>query len=128
MQLPDTTFSQAAYQLTGNIPGSLRVVGEDAYENILWDPNLIPNPPTEEEFNAKWQELKNAEPMRRLKIHRDILLQKCDWVTLPDVNLSEEKKTAWLNYRQALRDLPSTANPTIDGPFVTNVDWPQEPS
>ena len=39
--------------------------------------------------------------------------------------------TAWSTYRQALRDLPSTASPTLD-PMqetgINNVSWPTEPS
>lgn len=119
---------EAVHELTGNISGSFVVRGELLYSNIDWNRELIPNPPSEEEVSAKIIELAKKEPYKRLRIHRDRLLQKCDWVTLPDVNLPEEKKTAWLNYRQALRDLPNTANPELDGPFVKNVDWPQEPS
>lgn len=120
-------FTRAAYDLTGNISGSLFVRGEEKYENIVWDKTLIPNPPTEDELNAKIEELIAEEPYKRLRMHRDNLLKKCDWVTLPDVQLSEEKRTAWLNYRQALRDLPNNSTPELDGPFIKNVDWPKEP-
>ena len=121
-------ISEAIYELVGNIPGGFVYRGDRTYSNIDWNLNLIPNPPTEEEVEQKIIEIISEEPYKRLRIHRDRLLQNCDWVTLPDVNLSEEKKTAWLNYRQALRDLPNTTNPELDGPFVKNVDWPQEPS
>lgn len=124
---PEYLLSRAAYELTGNIPGSLIVRGEPEYENIVWDKTLIPNPPTKEQIEQKIEDLIAEEPYRRLRIHRDILLKECDWVTLSDVSLSDEKKTAWLNYRQALRDLPSNSTPELDGPFVKNVEWPQKP-
>jgi hypothetical protein len=108
-------------------PGMFVIRGEPKYENIEWSPNFNGTPPTKLEVEDRVKELISDEPMRRLRYHRDRLLQKCDWVTLPDVNLSEEKKAAWLEYRQALRNLPDTANPELDGPFVKNVEWPQEP-
>jgi hypothetical protein len=120
-------ISEAIYELIGEIPGAFVYRGDRTYSNIDWNLDLVPNPPTEDEVNAKIEELIVEEPYKRLRIHRDILLKECDWVTLSDVQLSEEKRTAWLNYRQALRDLPNTANPTLDGPFITNVEWPQEP-
>jgi hypothetical protein len=40
---------------------------------------------------------------------RDVLLSRCDWTQLPDTTLTDEQKAAWATYRQALRDLPSTA-------------------
>ena len=128
MLLPEVTIGQAVHALTGNIPGSFFVRGEDSYENIVWDESLIHIPPTEEEVNAKLEELRNAEPMNRLKKHRDRLLQNCDWTQGADSPLSNEKKAEWATYRQALRDLTNTANPTLDGPFIKDVEWPQEPN
>lgn len=90
--------------------------------------------PTEEEIKLKILELEQSEPYRILRIKRDKLLKECDWVTLPDVQLSEEKKTAWLNYRQALRDLPDNVIPRLEGNHaddtesLTGIEWPQKPS
>jgi hypothetical protein len=43
-------------------------------------------------------------------------LQSSDWTQLPDAPLTEEQKTAWANYRQAVRDfksyLPDNSFPT----------------
>jgi len=42
---------------------------------------------------------------------------------------SEEVKQAWLTYRQALRDLPTTATPQLDeNGELTNITWPTPPS
>jgi hypothetical protein len=120
-------ISEAIYELIGEIPGAFVYRGDRTYSNIDWNLDLVPNPPTEDEVNAKIEELIVEEPYKRLRIHRDILLKECDWVTLSDVQLSEEKRTAWLNYRQALRDLPSNSTPELDGPFIRNVEWPQKP-
>ena len=45
----------------------------------------------------------------RIRIHRDNLLKASDWRMVEDAPWD---KTAWANYRQALRDLPeSVTNP-----------------
>jgi len=51
---------------------------------------------------------------------RDTLLKMSDWTQAPDSPLTEEKRAAWIAYRQALRDLPETTD-------INNVVWPQEP-
>jgi hypothetical protein len=40
-----------------------------------------------------------------LRQRRNMLLSSCDWTVLPDSQLSETEKTAWLEYRQDLRDI-----------------------
>jgi len=49
---------------------------------------------------------------------RDISLNVSDWTQLPDTPLSDTDRQAWANYRQALRDFPSTwiPGPTADFP------------
>jgi len=63
---------------------------------------------------------------KQLRFQRDNLLTKSDWMSLPDSpNMSSE----WSTYRQALRDLPSTASPSLDdNGNLTNVTWPSEPT
>jgi len=59
----------------------------------------------------------------QLRIKRDVLLQKCDWVvSISDSSLPQEKIDEWKVYRQALRDLPSvTEDPE-------NPNWPTPPN
>lgn len=49
-------------------------------------------------------------------------LAESDWSTKPDVPMSNERRNAWLVYRQALRDVP-----TQEG-FPRAVAWPEPPS
>ena len=80
--------------------------------------------PTEEEIQAKLEELQNAEPMRLLREERNRRLQETDWRFRSDLNPSQE----WIDYSQALRDLPSTASPKLDEQGnLTNVSWPTKP-
>ena len=58
----------------------------------------------------------------KLRSERDNLLLSSDFTQLGDIGLSESKKTEWINYRQALRELPAnTSDPA-------NPNWPTKPS
>ena len=83
--------------------------------------------PTEAEIDAEVTRLDNAEPMRLLRIERDRRLSACDWRASSDLTLTD----AWKTYRQALRDLPASASPSLDSDYdldLTSVTWPTEPS
>ena len=91
---------------------------------VRWEIVRDKTPPTEEETQAKIQELRNAEPMRLLRQERNLRLAETDWWVMPDRTASQEQK----DYRQALRDLPSTAEPQLDEQGnLTNVTWPTKP-
>ena len=65
--------------------------------------------------------------MRLLREERDRLIALTDWRASSDLTLA----TAWKTYRQALRDLPASASPTVDSEGYLNmssVTWPTEPS
>ena len=57
-----------------------------------------------------------------LRTERNARLAASDWTQLADARLSAEKKSAWADYRQALRDLPDE----VTDP--TQVDWPLDPT
>ena len=83
--------------------------------------------PTESELDAEVTRLNNAESMRLLRIERDRRLTSCDWRASSDLTISD----AWKTYRQALRDLPASASPSLDSNYnldLTSVTWPTEPS
>ena len=82
--------------------------------------------PSEEQIDAKLEELRAAEPMRLLREERDRRITETDWRATVDYPGTDQ--TAWLTYRQALRDLPSTAEPQLDEEGnLTNVTWPTKP-
>ena len=87
--------------------------------------------PTDAEINAEVTRLNNAEPMRLLRAERDRLLTACDWVVTMHKELGTNIPAAWKTYRQALRDLPASASPSLDSDGyldMTSVTWPTEPS
>ena len=99
--------------------------GEE-YSDLKWTDSGTTKP-TETEINDKITELDAAEPMKLLRLERDRLLATTDWRASSDLILSD----AWKNYRQALRDLPASASPTLTSNYnldMSSVTWPTEPS
>ena len=79
--------------------------------------------PSDEAIRIKLAELRAEEPMRLLREERDRRIAETDWWVLPDRTASQDQK----DYRQALRDLPSTASPKVENDILTNVIWPTKP-
>ena len=84
-------------------------------------------PPTLEEIDKKIAELEAAEPMRLLRLERNRRLTETDWIITKGLEQGADI-TEWKTYRQALRDLPATAEPQLDSQGnLTNVTWPEVP-
>lgn len=78
----------------------------------------------EAEIQAKIAELEAAEPMQLLKEERNRRIAESDWRFLSDQTPSSE----WIDYRQALRDLPANSSPELDeNGQLTNITWPEKP-
>ena len=107
-------------------PKALWTLRGKEYSGLEWQ-DSSQTKPTETEVNSKISELDNAEPMRLLRIERDIRIAKTDWRASSDLTLAD----AWKTYRQALRDLPASATPKLNSFYeldLTSVTWPTEPS
>jgi hypothetical protein len=90
---------------------------------VIWNDYEKPQP-SEEEIQAKIAELEAAEPMRLLRLERDRLIQQTDWRFRSDLTPSQK----WIDYCQALRDLPANSEPQLDeNGNLTNVNWPVPP-
>jgi hypothetical protein len=64
----------------------------------------------------------------QLRNQRDTLLRQTD-IPWGLADYQHPNKQAWLDYRQALRDLPETAEPQLDeNGQLTNVIWPTPPA
>jgi len=79
--------------------------------------------PPKEAFEAKLQELIDAQPLKELRTKRNKVISSTDYLFTSDFpHATPEKKQEWLDYRQALRDLPSvTEDPA-------NPVWPTIPT
>ncbi|MGQ7242816.1 tail fiber assembly protein [Salinicola sp. V024] len=56
-----------------------------------------------------------------IRARRDALLRASDYAVMPDYPLTDEQLAAVKQYRQALRDIPETA----DAPDA--IEWPEKP-
>ena len=83
---------------------------EDGYEK-----------PTKEVFYTKYNELLKNTQLEKLRSRRNEKLRHSDFSMLPDYNLTPENENEWIEYRQALRDLPSTTEDP------ENPIWPEPP-
>ena len=103
----------------------------DTYDSIEWYSTNTQPLPTEDEVNAKVDELKSAEPFRLLRIERNKRLAECDWVVAKHTEHGKMVPEDWKRYRQALRDLPSISyRPELDENGRLNMDsvaWPTPP-
>jgi hypothetical protein len=73
------------------------------------------------------QEL-SRDYMFELRMYRNARLSETDWTRLDDVNLSNEDKLKWEQYRQELRNLPD--NVDDPKPLVLDMNhpsWPEPP-
>jgi hypothetical protein len=62
--------------------------------------------------------------LERLRLERNRLLQETDWRFRSDLTPSQ----AWIDYCQALRDLPENSEPQLnENGELTNVTWPEKP-
>jgi hypothetical protein len=98
-----------------------------SYEwGLTWESIKFPEgyeKPPKEEFEAKLQELVDGQPLKELRTKRNTVLEQSDRYAItdyPHANLAKQQE--WLDYRQALRDLPSvTEDPA-------NPVWPTAPT
>jgi hypothetical protein len=92
------------------------------YESIRF-PEGYEKPP-KEEFEAKLQELIDAQPLKELRTKRNTLLAQTDRYAITDFPYgTEDEKQARLTQRQTLRDLPTLVTPLEGGSmklWVTN--------
>ena len=107
-------------------PGAEWVLRGTEYSGLEWL-DSGQTKPTETEVTNKITTLDAAEPMRLLREERDARIAKTDWRASSDLTIAD----AWKTYRQALRDLPASASPSLDSNYdldLTSVTWPTEPS
>ena len=106
-------------------PGAEWSLNGNDYSGLTWLDS--DQQPTKTEVADKIVELDAVEPMRLLRIERNKKIAVTDWRVLPDQPSSDD----WVNYRQALRDLPASASPKLNSDYeldLTSITWPTEPS
>lgn len=101
---------------------------EETLSNVVWfsqntNTEASFTVPTQQECEDYWNTiLKNKLALESLRRKRNFLIKDSDVYSLPDYpHPTPEVRQAWLDYRQALRDLPAnTEDPA-------NPIWPTPP-
>ena len=102
---------------------------DGTYNSIIWHKGNGYEKPSESAVNAKITEIENAKPMVELRRQRDAKLTATDWVVTKADETNSAVADNWKTYRQALRDLPASASPSLDNDGnLINVTWPTEPN
>ena len=78
--------------------------------------------PTQEQIDAKLAELSTSEPLNRLRLRRNEMLQTSDWRVIKATETGIAMSNEWKTYRQSLRDI------TQHYQNLDDVVWPTEPS
>jgi hypothetical protein len=68
------------------------------------------------QFNPMFPDATNEQKWEQIKLWRNAELARTDWTQIID---SPADKTAWAEYRQALRDLPAQGGLADDAEFPT---------
>jgi len=76
---------------------------------------------TWDQVQAKVSEIEAGLPIELLRDVRNGMIAETDWTQAPDSPLDAADKSAWQNYRQALRDITQTYTSLDD------VVWPTKP-
>tara|TARA_B100001248_G_scaffold10660_1_gene6958 strand:+ start:2739 stop:3116 length:378 start_codon:yes stop_codon:yes gene_type:complete len=115
------------------VPNAKFAITDNNYNSIEWFDAR--DKPSETDVINEVNRLIADEPMRLLRVERDKRLAETDWVVAKAIETGGTVSDAWKTYRQALRDLPSSATPvlgaTIGGnydPGIRDVTWPTKPS
>ena len=90
------------------------------YDEINFFGSDIQKPP-KEEFEAKLQELIDAQPLKELRQERNKRLAECDWVVIRATSTDTPVPEEWKTYMQTLRDLPANTEDPV------NPVWPVPP-
>lgn len=94
-----------------------KVTGADANGSAIESADTSVWGVTWSQVSAKVDELTAAEPMKALREERNRRLAETDWMAMSDRTLDQ----AWATYRQALRDITTSATSLDD------VVWPTKP-
>ena len=104
-------------------PNACCVVKNDDIDNIEWHNGTPPIP--KDQILAIIPQVELDIALDNLRAKRNKLLADSDYIVLADSNFTPAKKSEWMTYRTALRNLTQGLD-TIEK--VNNVAYPLKPS
>lgn len=93
------------------------ITGENADATAIVSSDLSGMSVTWSDISSKVTELRNAEPLKKLREERNKKLEETDWWASSDLTITQAQS----DYRQALRDITNTYTSLDD------VVWPTKP-
>ena len=116
-----------AQVLENMFPGEPYTSSDGTWENVIFENVTKPNDTFYEYILHK---LQNVDAIIKFREERNTLLNESDkYMTIDYPHVLETDIKNWKEYRQALRDLPSTARPTLDADGnLKDVEWPVVPT
>ena len=88
----------------------------------------LPEEYTEEQYNQEYTKQGGVVAIEELRLERTLRLKKTDFLMVADFPYpSEDIRTAWVTYRQNLRNLPVTSPASFDENNNLIVTWPTPP-
>ena len=108
-------------------PGESYTSSDNTWESVIFE-NI--DKPDDYMYEYTLHKLTNVEAIKQFREERNALLDKSDKYVTPDYpHRLELDIQNWTDYRRALRDLPTTARPTLDEDGnLTGVEWPVAPT
>ncbi len=100
----EITPEEHAVLMDGQAKGKRIVPNKNGYP-VLVDPPL----PTSDELASA------------ARAKRDRLLSESDWIVAKSIEAAEQVPSAWIEYRQSLRDTPEQNG------FPSHIEWPARP-
>ena len=102
-------------------------------DSTTWDSVVFENiakPVDNTIYEYTLYKLTNVEAIKKMREERNLLLDQSDkYVILDYPHRLELDIQNWIDYRQALRNLPTTARPTLDEDGkLKDVVWPTVPT
>tara|TARA_R100001163_G_C5013132_1_gene158365 strand:- start:95 stop:478 length:384 start_codon:yes stop_codon:yes gene_type:complete len=94
-----------------------KVIGKTSNDSAIESDKPSDFGVTWKQVSDKMKALKDAEPMRLLRLERNKLLAETDWWASSDLTITDAQK----KYRQDLRDITKSATSLDD------VTWPTKP-
>ena len=122
--MAELTITDALKDMCSGIPWTIT---DADYDSLEWLDETIPKP-TLEALEQRRDQLIDARPLKKLRAERDTILSQTDkYATIDFPHGSEAAKQAWLDYRQALRDLPAntTDAATPVWPIAPDAEFPE---
>ena len=94
-----------------------KVIGKTSNDSAIESDKPSDFGVTWKQVSDKMKALKDAEPMRLLRLERNKLLAETDWWASSDLTMTDAQK----KYRQGLRDITKTYD------SLEKVKWPTKP-